>query len=98
MPIDLRSSDVPISGKWVVKDEKPMWEWTYSSGWVETLPALEVCMSSTTQSDRDMFTAESAVKMQLVCQLLGLPIPSDEELARQIEPTLLTWDTSLSIS
>ena len=98
LPIDLVSRDIPISGKWVVEDGKPMWQWTFQSGWVETLPALQVCMSSTTQSDRSMYIAEAAVKMQMVCQILELPTPTDEELARQIETQLLSWATSLSFN
>ena len=97
LPLDLPHQDIPISGKWVVEEGEPLWEWTYSSGWQKKVKAVDVAAQSTTHSVWEMFLAESVVKLQVIYDQLGLEKPEEECLIRQVETGYLgSWAASLS--
>ena len=85
-----------MEGKWVVVSGQPIFQWTFTSGWKQDVPLLDVCMQSTTQSNWEMFLAETVVKMQLVYDQLNVEKPAEDALIRQVEAHLMPWATGLN--
>ena len=87
-----------MSGKWILFEGHPYWEWTYSNQWREVISAPDMVMSSTFHSDRNKYMVECYLKINQVYDHFNVPRLTDEEITQKLDSQLMIWVTWLGMS
>lgn len=82
-----------MSGKWVLFEGHPYWEWVMDTGEKKWIHAIDVIMSSTSNTNRDRYMVECYCKMVQIYDHFNIPRVPEDEFSARLDSQLLVWAT-----